>query len=262
MRSKLQKHPKSKVLKSGYINIYSKLSPQESRQIFYKTLYKTINPKWDESMVYLSKKLKKYLRGKEVLLDVGCGNGNYLIDENRSEIAWAVGIDANKNSVKKNQCLDEIVISDIENLPFKDNSFDIVLSLWVLEHLGNPKLAFSEIKRVLKKGGKFLFVTPNYKFLPLKIGKIKSMNHFLNRLLFGRIEEDVFPTFYRSNNLSQIKKLVKGKFKIIILKTNYDPSYTSFNSFSFYLTNFINSVCQTARSNITHPHIIGILEKT
>ena len=45
------------------------------------------------------------------------------------------------------------VVCDGDNLPFKDNSFDVVLSLAVLEHVKNPWIHANEMIRVLKPGG-------------------------------------------------------------------------------------------------------------
>jgi len=94
------------------------------------------------------------------ILDAGCGHGNIVVDEFRKNIKKAVGIDFNKEATSKNVCLDEIVIGDLEKMPFSSESFDVVLSLWVLEHLENPLKVLSEIYRVLKPGGAFFFVTP------------------------------------------------------------------------------------------------------
>lgn len=52
------------------------------------------------------------------------------------------------------------VIGVAEELPFKDETFDAVLSLNVLEHLKNPFSAASEISRVLKKNGQLFCVVP------------------------------------------------------------------------------------------------------
>lgn len=49
-----------------------------------------------------------------------------------------------------------------EKLPFDDESFDIVYSSNVLEHVNSPEQVFSEAFRVLKKGGFLQFVIPNY----------------------------------------------------------------------------------------------------
>lgn len=264
MRSKLQEKPKSKILKHGYINIYSKLTNQEDRQIYYKTLYKKQNSDWDESMVYLTKKLKSFLSGKEKLLDIGCGNGSYLVDENRKKISWAVGIDSDKQAVGKNICLDEILIGDFGVMPFASGSFDVVTGLWVLEHVRNPEKVFNEIHRVLKVGGKFFFATPNYSFLPLRLIrfiKFLKFNYIINERLFGRERKDVFETYYKASSVVAIKKLSKNKFNIIELRTNFDPSYTSFSRITYSLTKFLHLVSTKFGFEITYPHIIGVLEK-
>lgn len=49
---------------------------------------------------------------------------------------------------------------NLEQLTFKDNSFDVFITMDVLEHLYNPEKAFSEIARVLKPGGIHLFTVP------------------------------------------------------------------------------------------------------
>ena len=46
------------------------------------------------------------------------------------------------------------VVGDAHSLPFKNDSFDVVLATEVLEHLKEPQRALNEMKRVLKDGGK------------------------------------------------------------------------------------------------------------
>ncbi|MTI44473.1 demethylmenaquinone methyltransferase/2-methoxy-6-polyprenyl-1,4-benzoquinol methylase [Roseibium hamelinense] len=47
-------------------------------------------------------------------------------------------------------------LSDIRDLPFEDNSFDIVMCAHVLEHLPDPRMALTEMIRVLRPGGTIL----------------------------------------------------------------------------------------------------------
>lgn len=49
---------------------------------------------------------------------------------------------------------------DLENQTFHDESFDLVVTQDVMEHIFNPGLAFSEIARTLKKGGAHIFTVP------------------------------------------------------------------------------------------------------
>jgi hypothetical protein len=66
-----------------------------------------------------------------------------------------------------------------ESLPFKDNVFDAVLSLAVLEHVRNPFICSKELVRVLKPGGKILTIVP---FLQAEHG---YPSHFFNATRFG-----------------------------------------------------------------------------
>ncbi len=83
----------------------------------------------------------------EKILDIGSGNSSYSrFFPNRI----AVDIDPAR---KPN------IIGDAHNLPFKDGEADAILSTDVFEHLKDPVKAVSEMKRVLKKGGKVIFAT-------------------------------------------------------------------------------------------------------
>ncbi|HLV34308.1 MAG TPA: methyltransferase domain-containing protein [Spirillospora sp.] len=48
-------------------------------------------------------------------------------------------------------------LGDIENLPFEDNSFDLVTSRYSAHHWPHPQTALNEIARVLQPGGRFIF---------------------------------------------------------------------------------------------------------
>lgn len=111
----------------------------------------------------------KFLMNKHKLrsvLDVGCGTGrlvNYLNDQGFQSI----GIDPSKQAItlaRKENKQSILQQASATNLPFKKNSFDIITSISVIEHL--PKKAekkfISEIKRILKSKGIIFLVTPNF----------------------------------------------------------------------------------------------------
>lgn len=63
----------------------------------------------------------------------------------------------------------------LEAQTFPGESFDLVVSLDVMEHVNKPELCFKEIERTLKPGGSYLFTVPTYK------GKITSERRALYR---------------------------------------------------------------------------------
>ncbi len=70
---------------------------------------------------------------------------------------------------------------DIHNMPFENNTFDVILCNHVLEHVENDILALKEIKRVLKKSGYSILQVPFYHPLPNKTLEDKSITNSLER---------------------------------------------------------------------------------
>ncbi|MEM1172692.1 MAG: methyltransferase domain-containing protein [Cyanobacteria bacterium P01_H01_bin.35] len=67
------------------------------------------------------------------------------------------------SQLNQEQSLDpliEVIQGSFENIPYSDNSFDIVWSQDSIVHSGDRRLVFQEIKRVLKPGGEFIFTDP------------------------------------------------------------------------------------------------------
>jgi ubiquinone/menaquinone biosynthesis C-methylase UbiE len=84
------------------------------------------------------------------ILDIGCGRGIYQRVIRRSTY---LGCDLNNQNLKKaiKAPNAEYICADATHLPFKDNSFDIVLCSEVLEHLDSPLKAIKELARASKK---------------------------------------------------------------------------------------------------------------
>ncbi len=56
-----------------------------------------------------------------------------------------------------------------KKLPYRKETFDLVVTLEVIEHLQNAELFVSEIARILKKGGYLLISTPNVSFIGVRV---------------------------------------------------------------------------------------------
>jgi SAM-dependent methyltransferase len=103
-----------------------------------------------------------------------------------------------------------LTIRFLMKIPYGDEMFDIVFSDNVLEHLEFPENVFSEVSRVLKPGGVFLFKTPNkYHYMPLIASVTPTSFHQLVNKWRGRAEVDIFPTQYRANCVRDIQRLAK-----------------------------------------------------
>lgn len=65
-------------------------------------------------------------------------------------------------SVRCGDYFENVRCENLESMTFKDNSFDILITQDVFEHVQNPDLAFKEISRVLNHGGIHIFTMPWY----------------------------------------------------------------------------------------------------
>lgn len=96
-----------------------------------------------------------------IVLDVGCGTGGPTkMLEKRT--GYIVGVDiSNCFDKSKVSAKLDFVLGDATRLPFRDESFDAVVSFDVIEHIQNDLEFLCEIKRVMKKGAMLLLETPN-----------------------------------------------------------------------------------------------------
>jgi SAM-dependent methyltransferase len=152
---------------------------------------------------YNSKNLDKYLvrtsilsnikanchlfKGK--LLDIGCGKMPYrnLVKE-KSKIREYIGIDL-ENALIYNENVKPDYTWDGEKLPFKNNEFETVLMIEVLEHVPKPEVTIKEAFRVLEEGGLIFFTVPflwplheipkdEYRYTPFALHRILKLSGF------------------------------------------------------------------------------------
>ena len=97
--------------------------------------------------------------GKKVL-EVGCGGGErtHLFVKAGCNVTAVDLVDKRKTSLVSGH---KFVVADGRNLPFKDETFDVVVSFDVLEHIDRERKFLEESSRVLKKGGTLVVGTPN-----------------------------------------------------------------------------------------------------
>jgi ubiquinone/menaquinone biosynthesis C-methylase UbiE len=85
------------------------------------------------------------------ILDIGCGTGRHLTIF-KPYFKNVVGLDISKNMIKSARKKGhEPLVGDAENLPFRNNSFDVIISIGVLEHIGDYIHGLQEMKRVARR---------------------------------------------------------------------------------------------------------------
>lgn len=111
--------------------------------------------------------LSKCKKKKGLIVDLGCGTGldTFAMAGKNN---FCLGLDISSLAIKKAQ--DKIKDrkninfqkANLENLPLKNNSVDVVTSFFTFEHLFGPEKVLSEINRVLKPEGELFILCPNF----------------------------------------------------------------------------------------------------
>ncbi len=183
--------------------------PSEKAQRSYRQMLSRYAPSAIHEQYSYVEVLKQELRPGMVWLDAGCGHNviapwikDSKITEKEllSRAGTVVGCDIDPVSLDKDSAITRVA-SNLEQLPFAADSFDLVTCNMVVEHLQNPEQVFGEFFRVLKPGGTVVILTPNVLHWTMMISRLTPhwFHVFMRKRLFGSDEEDVFPTVYRAN---------------------------------------------------------------
>jgi dolichol-phosphate mannosyltransferase len=134
------------------------------------------------------------------VLDIGCGSSRIILD-----LPEAVGMDVLQPKLRWLQPRhDKLVRASCFSLPFKDESFDVVINSEVIEHVPDDPVIMEEMWRVLRPGGKLILGTPDYSrrlwiLLEWIYGKIlpgayahEHITHYTYEGLRKRLEERGF----------------------------------------------------------------------
>jgi ubiquinone/menaquinone biosynthesis C-methylase UbiE len=163
-------------------NVLAEIEPKKIRNIYYNfspdvdTLAvksnKLVQRKWHEEK--LDNVLEQLDLNEKRILDLGCGSGGltFRVSQN-SRNTKIIGLDFNDRAIKyannkklkdKNKKL-QFIVGSAEKLPFKDNCFDTVIGLDILDHCISYKEVLGEIYKVVTHGGRILVTTENKKSL-------------------------------------------------------------------------------------------------
>jgi SAM-dependent methyltransferase len=154
-----------------------------------------------------------HLKPGDSVLDLGSGAGNdcFVARAIVGESGKVTGIDFTEAMIEKalanNKKLGyqnvEFVQGDIEEMPFPDNTFNVVISNCVLNLVPNKEKAFQEIYRVLQPGGHFcvsdIVISGN---LP---NKIKEDAEMYAGCVSGALQKEDYLQIIKENNFTEIE---------------------------------------------------------
>jgi SAM-dependent methyltransferase len=123
-------------------------------------------------------KLRSMLSGTEVVLDVGCSTGHILTGI-RDRAAQVFGHELNRIEIAYCRDRHNLDVSDTPlNERFQFGSFDYVLLMFVLEHIGEPLEFLRYLKQFLKPTGKLIILVPNVEDALLQFFSIPAFAGF------------------------------------------------------------------------------------
>lgn len=234
--------------------------------LYYKEFYmeqylKTLE--YDDVTLFINKFTKHFKKDAKIL-DIGCGSGRHSIHLFNNGFKNISAIDLSRHGINnlRKYCPEiKTGVADATDLPFGDDSYDIVVMVGIVYEIPESRLhnkLFSEIKRVLKPGGKLLFVNNSPYNLGERIFTItqKIQNIFAKkqlRFFVWRYDRTDVRWLLTNNNLKLIKEfpcnqyrgvyrffygifvpgLVKKKRSERMIKTNANP----YTLHEYYLVN-------------------------
>jgi ubiquinone/menaquinone biosynthesis C-methylase UbiE len=205
---------------------------------------------WDP--VYLKlKQLLKFYPQKGDVLEIGCGAGRIISLLRKEKLNCNLfACDISFNSIKVAKKLHgngiEFMVSDALNLPYKDNSIDLVYAIDVVEHLQDVDKLFSEAKRILKNNGIF------YIYVPCEANKL-TLDYILNKINVGNHLKNKWAGHIHRFSSKELAKIVsRNNFKLLTMKYDLFP-IGQIIDLSLFLRKEIRAKLSSDKTNCKHP---------
>ena len=192
---------------------------------------------WSDGTTRFHNLIARYAADGSEILELGAGPANRTTEFLAGRGA-VTGVDVDPDVLANHFCSRAIVYDGIR-LSLPSNSFDVVVSNYVCEHIEHPPAVCGEIHRVLRPGGTFIFRTPN---LWHYVSIISSLTpHWLHRLVANRARglsdyHEPYPTFHRMNTRRSCRRILRGQgFQIVHCTCiEPEPSYAMASPLMFY----------------------------
>jgi SAM-dependent methyltransferase len=124
------------------------------------------------------------------ILDAGCGSGRNMVELGRLGTVTGVELSGTSVSLARQREAGEVIEGSVLEMPFDSNSFDLAVSLDVIEHLEQEVDALAELRRVVAPGGSLLVTVPAYGWLWSGHDEINHHHRRYTRRSLQRVAED------------------------------------------------------------------------
>jgi SAM-dependent methyltransferase len=184
----------------------------------------------------LEQTILQHLQFDHTVLEIGCGAAAPNLIRLKGRANALIGIDVVDFAIADPKLL--LVKANIcEQSPLPSGSVDLSYSRSVMEHIEEVEAAYAEINRILRPGGKYIFLTPSAWDYASIIARLvpNRLHAAIVKTVEGRDDQDVFPTYYRSNTFAEINRISR-KYNFEVDRFEYlgqYPSYLSFNTTLF-----------------------------
>ena len=182
---------------------------------FYETseTYKSLLDAHDETYLrHYVELVIHYAPPRSKILDLGCGNGISARLLNQADFD-VVGTDISPLFLKEARNWENsrlrYQVCDVLELPFESDTFDVICSNELVEHLPDVETALREMIRVVRKGGRIVISGPNLcsPLIPL-FDWIRLMSGKPGRPVWGETKRQAFQQFTRNCQLYLKKRLL------------------------------------------------------
>ena len=156
--------------------------------------------RWEYSHV------RKFLTGKEHLLEIGCGKG-YFLRSIEARMKSTMGLEFNEEAIRDKVTAVDVLHMSVEETAATGSRFDVVCAFQVLEHVTDPRSFIVQALTCLNDGGTLILSTPN------------------NDSIDFRNQQDIFdaPPHHMGHFTLKVYENIAKRFGCTILKTVIQP---------------------------------------
>jgi ubiquinone/menaquinone biosynthesis C-methylase UbiE len=181
---------------------------------------------WFQGRIQLMRRMverhcPKDLNRKPRLLDLGCGTGLFVTEQNRNKTVFGLDFSSEALEFTRTRGVTRLVCADSQMMPFESESFDMVTAFDLIEHVERDDALIAEAYRVLRPGGVMLVAVPAHPFL---LGEHDSALHHKRRYSWNQFDRLFSPDIWLRRRMTWTFSLIYPVAALIRSVRNLFPA--------------------------------------